>query len=568
MDRPPSIEFCESLISGFAELGVVHACVSPGSRNTPLLLALARQDVIGISVHHDERSGGFFGLGAAKVSGRPVLLVCTSGTAATEYLPAMTEARMAHAPLIALTADRPPELQDRGAPQTINQTNLYGAAAKWFHDTGVPDGDHHDRGREVARRAVAAALDSPMGPVHINIPLRDPLVPDSAAEAMLDIRGGAVRAAVHHEPTETDVAEVAGAADGKPVAIVAGPTSRSDIAGAIEHAAAAMGAVVLADPQSPARFSGSDHDCLISHADLIVASSLVEQLPQPALIIHVGAIHTSKAINRWMEDSGARVIQVHDGQWTDPLGIASRVISAEPSAFLTLLAKVVSSRETTMTTPWRHADDLAAAAVRSQLATSSSEAAFASAFVESLPAGATAMVGSSMPIRLVDSYGERRTRAARIIANRGANGIDGAIATTLGITAVAKERAFGLIGDLTALADVGSLLTAARLNIPATFVVINNDGGGIFEFLPQSSPNRVARDDFERMIATPHGTAVAPLAEACGVPSVVASSPDQLAELIAEPASGPRLIEAHTSREDGPLQRSQIIESIGRLRLK
>ena len=566
MDRPPSIEFCDSLIAGFAELGVAHACVSPGSRNTPLLLALARQDLIAVSVHHDERSGGFYGLGAAKASGRPVLLVCTSGTAATEYLPAMTEARMAHAPLIALTADRPPELQDRGAPQTINQTNLYGAAAKWFHDTGVPGGDSHDRGREVARRAVGAALDSPTGPVHINIPLREPLVPNALAGSSLDIRAGTVRDAVYPEPAESDVAEVAAAVENSAIAIVAGPASRADIAGAIERAAAALDAIVLADPQSPTRFSGSSSDSLISHGDLITSSSLVEQLPQPDLIIHVGAIHSSKSINQWMAESGARVIQVHDGQWTDPLGIAARVISAEPGAFLTLLGKVAPESDMTVVPSWRRADEVVAAAVDQTISGSSGEAALARSFIESLPPGATALVGSSMPIRLVDAYGSRRTHPARIIANRGANGIDGAIATTLGIAAHTKRRTYALLGDLTALADIGSLPTAARLEVPATFVVINNDGGGIFEFLPQADPNRVASEAFERMIVTPHGTALAPLAEACGVPAATVSSPDELAHLLAQPASGPRLFEVHTERQAGPVERSRIIEMLDRYR--
>ena len=234
----PQFTFCRTLVDALVANGVRHASVSPGSRNTPLLLALAAHSGIELTVHHDERTGAFFALGMAKATGRPTVLCCTSGTAATEYMPAITEARMSHTPLVVLTADRPPELQDRGAPQTINQTNLYGSSAKWFFDTGVPEADAVADATHIARQAVATSIEAPAGPVHINVPLREPLVPEAPMEVAAATPS--VLPTVTKLIADADVVNsIAEAIRARNVAYVAGNSASPDTGAAILDLAAA-----------------------------------------------------------------------------------------------------------------------------------------------------------------------------------------------------------------------------------------------------------------------------------------------------------------------------------------
>lgn len=564
MTIQPAFDFCSGLIDSLVSHGVIHACVSPGSRNTPLLLALANHGGIDVSVHHDERSGAFFALGLAKATGRPTLLSCTSGTAATEYLPAMTEGRMAHTPLIALTADRPPELQDRGSPQTINQTNLYGAAAKWFHDTGVPNVESVADAPSLGRQAVATALESPAGPVHLNIPLRDPLVPthppeprDPLAQHSTAPDSPAVRRRV---ADEGQVRRVADLVNGRRTVIIAGQSGSDGLGAAIGALAQSLRAIVIADPQAEIRFAGNDDPALISTADLLLAAGFTGGA-DPEAVIHVGAIHTSKPVNQWLAELGADLVHITDGQWHDPLGIATQIVVADPTPTLLEVAKIAEPGPEAFASAWRHADDAAIAALGRALEVNS-EPAVAHTLLNSVPSGAVVVAGSSMPIRLIDSYGIRRSRPARLISNRGANGIDGTIATALGVATAGLGPTYALLGDLAALADIGSLVTARGRNVPITMVVVNNDGGGIFQFLAQADPARVDPEIFTRLITAPHGQRLAPIADALGVDAIEIGDTAALRAALAEVPDRPRLLEVTLPNAAGPLDRTRAIESV------
>jgi 2-succinyl-5-enolpyruvyl-6-hydroxy-3-cyclohexene-1-carboxylate synthase len=557
----PGTLFCEALVDAFFANGVRHAAVSPGSRNTPLLLALGAHSGIDVTVHHDERSGGFFALGLARASGRPVLLSCTSGTAATEYLPAVTEARMSQIPLIVLTADRPPELQDRGAPQTINQTNLYGAATKYFHNPGVPTAEAISYAAQTAVNAVAIAVESPAGPAHLNIPLREPLVPES--------RHPGPRPELSTQPVdptadltfpETELVKIAEMVGGRRLAIVAGPTSSAGAGPAIAELARAAEAIVIADPQSQIRFDGQAESPVIHSADLLLATGQSPR-PSPEVILHIGGIHTSKPVNQWLQRLGAPLIQIHDSPWLDPLDIAERAFHADPGPLVRRLAESVEPGPADMAAAWRTADHGAQGAIDRGL-TGLSEPAIARRLTAALPAGAALVAASSMPIRLIDSYGGRRTEPLRVIANRGANGIDGTIATALGVAAAGIGPTYALLGDLSALADIGSLATARRLQLPITFIVINNDGGGIFEYLPQADPQRVDPELFQKLIVAPHGYSLSPIAAAFGIDTAVVTDLEGLAAIATAPPAGPRLVEVHTRRHEGPRVRAAAIAGV------
>jgi len=552
--------FCEALVDALAANGVAHAAVSPGSRNTPLLLALGAHPAIDLTVHHDERSGAFFALGMAKATARPVVLSCTSGTAATEYLPAITEARMSQTPLIVLTADRPPELQDRGSPQTINQTELYGGAVKLFLNPGVPDSAMVSEAGRIGGQAVAISMESPRGPVHLNIPLREPLVPESRQPAAEPAASPPIVPVEELAFPDTEVAAIGEMVTGRRLGIVAGPTSSADAAAAISELARATGAIVIADPQSQVRFGGGLEPNVIHSADLMLASGHSPQ-PAPEVVLHIGAVHTSKPVNQWLKGLGAPLIQIHGSPWLDPLNVAQRVVHADPVDGLRRLARVVEAGPSDLLSSWKKADDAATDAIDASLSVVS-EAAIARRLVAAVPAHSALVGASSMPIRLIDSYGARRTQPLRVIANRGANGIDGTIASALGVAAAGIGPSYALLGDLSALADIGSLVTAHQLQLPITLVVINNDGGGIFEYLPQADPDRVDPEVFEKLIVSPHGHAISPIAAAFGIESTVVTDLDTLTSIVATLPSGPRLVEIMTKRAEGPQIRTAAIACV------
>jgi 2-succinyl-5-enolpyruvyl-6-hydroxy-3-cyclohexene-1-carboxylate synthase len=534
--------FCEEL----GRCGLEHACTSPGSRNTPILLSLTREPRIRCWSHVDERCAGFFAVGAAKASRRPVAVTCTSGTAAANYLPAVVEAHHARVPLIVLTADRPPELREVGAGQAIDQVKLYGDAVKWFFEVGVDRADEATLRwvRELACRAYWTAGSGRPGPVHLNFPLREPLVLD--------------------EPLPPD--PVPGRADGRPwtrfVAprpapsptapdliprgvVVAGRDERGgELAAALQEFAEAAGYPLLADPLSGARGGPA----AVAGYDLLLRDAEFCEQMRPDLVVRCGDLPTSKPLRAWLASLPADVAQVAldaEAAWHDPAGVLGEVLASDPVATLRAWTPPVTLHADWLAA-WRRADDAVAEVMHRELGNELSEPLVARLMGEALPEDATLVVASSMPIRDVELYLGADHHLARVLSNRGANGIDGTVSTAFGVAAVSAAPVALLIGDVALAHDIGGLLAARRLGLELTIVLLNNDGGGIFHFLPVSGET----DAFEEHVATPHHLDFKHAAELYGLSYECLTLEDELRPALRaeHPRGQSRLIEIRTDR--------------------
>lgn len=494
-----------AFVDELARCGVREACTSPGSRSTPIVLALVREARLRCFSHIDERCSGFFALGAAKAAGRPVAITCTSGTAAANLLPAVAEAWQARVPMIVLTADRPPELREVGAGQTIDQIGLYGSAAKWFLEVGTHEATAERLRwmRMLACRAVWTALEGRPGPVHLNFALREPLVPPAelGAEPLPGRDGGRPWLLRHRTATDDEAA-------GRALAIVARDAHRPlVVAGRAEpglepiaSACESLGWPLLADPLSGARRGGA----AVAHYDLLLRSPAFTGAHPPDLVVRCGDLPTSKPLRAWLEQLGTGVPQFSfDPQagWQDPSADLHALLSSDAAATLVAAAQHAPAADPAWLSAWRGADGRAAAAIDAVLADELSEPRVARELGALLPSGATLFVASSMPVRDAESFIAVRADAPRVLCNRGANGIDGTVSSAFGAAAVCDGPAVLLIGDVALAHDIGGLLTARRSDLSLTIVLLHNDGGGIFEFLPVASE----RDAFEKHIATPHG---------------------------------------------------------------
>ena len=553
MTRDANAAFAGALVDEWVRAGVTDACVAPGSRNAPLALALLADGRLRVHPHLDERSAGFFALGAARASGRPVVVCCTSGTATAHLHAAVLEAGHAGVPLLVCTADRPPELRDTGAGQTIDQVGLYGTVVRWSCDVDAP-ADRPDVGswwRALAARAVASAAGPPAGPVHLNLAFREPLAPTGGPLVDAPGRAGQAPWTVSVAPqrradpsTLADLAaRVRSAARG---VVVAGWGADVDPP-AVQRFAARAGWPVLADPLSGLRTGPSA--CVAYDALLRVPAFVAAH--QADLVLRVGAPPTSAAATTWLAGAADQWLVDPDGRWLDPTHTASRRLPFDPGLFLDALGTALPAgpARTPWLDGWLDADRRARRAIAEQLAGSEEpfEGRVAHDVVAALPSGATLVVGSSMPVRDVETFAEPRSDV-RFLSNRGVNGIDGFVSTTLGAAAVAEGPTAGLSGDLSFLHDTNGLLGVTRRHLDATFVVVDNDGGGIFSFLPYAE--RVAPEPFERVLATPPGTDVADVAAAHGVPVTEVEKASALGRAVTEAvaAGGVRVVRVRTDR--------------------
>ncbi len=517
--RPEDLQatFCATLVDEWARGGVEHAVVAPGSRSTPMALALSADGRVTVHVHQDERSAGFMALGLATATAEPVVVLTTSGTAAVELHPAVAEADLAGVPLLVCTANRPPELIDVGAPQAIDQTHLYGRAVRWFHAPGVADAAAAPRWRSLAARAYAEAAGPEAGPVHLDLAFREPLV-GSAGELPPGRSGGGAWA---WRPSQLAVAEpvVTLAEDlaGRRGVLVAG--AGSGPAGPIDAVATALGWPVLASPQAPV---WSRPRVVHAHDALLRAAVDLE----PDVIVHLGGPLASRVAGEWLAATRAPTIVAAGARaWTDPHGVAAVVLPVPPAALVAAWASEIDGIQPVDGGAWRarwqDVGRAATAAVEATLATETepSEPAIARALVAALPAGAALVASSSMPIRDLEWYVEPRVELD-VHANRGANGIDGVVSTAVGVALADRARPTTLlIGDLAFLHDSNGLLGAAARGIDLVIVVVDNDGGGIFSFLPQAAS--VDADRFEQLYGTPHGLDLAAVASAFGATACV-----------------------------------------------
>lgn len=518
MSTDATTAFARTLVDEWVRGGVRDACVAPGSRNAPLTLALAHDGRIRLHVHLDERSAGFFALGCARASSRPVVVTCTSGTAAAHLHPAVLEAAHGAVPLVVCTADRPAELRDTGAGQTIDQVGLYGDVPRWSCDVDPP-ADRPGVGawwRALAARSVAAAAGPPAGPVHLNLAFRDPLAPTGEPLVEAPGRDGGAPwtanapAARHLSATARDelVDDLRRARRG---VVLAG--WGADVAPATARRfSAATGWPVLADPLSGLRVDGTigTYDLLLRHPPFAAAH-------RPDRVLAVGAPLTSAVATRWGGSAPRRLIVDPHDRWLDPTHSATGRLPADPEPLLDDLARALNGGgDDGWAEGWQEAERAARRAVDDTLERSEdpTEPRAARDLARVLPDGSTLVVASSMPVRDLEAFAEPRA-GVRYLANRGVNGIDGVVSTTLGVAAAAPGPTVALVGDLCFLHDVAALVTAPPRGIDTTFVVVDNGGGGIFSFLPYAG--RVPDADFESVLATPPGVDLAALVTGAGI---------------------------------------------------
>jgi len=544
-DLPPrdghgSARLVSALVDELVRAGVTDAVTSPGSRNTPLLFALAAQAGLRTHAVIDERTAGFVALGITKATGRPVVLCCTSGSAVAQYLPAVVEAHHARLPLVLLTADRPAELRDVGAGQTIDQLGPFGGVLRWQHEAAVDTATATTvrYARTLAARALLAAAgggSTAAGPVHLNLPLREPLVvpagqegPGAADELAPPRPAGRpwVRRTGGGGQPDDDAVRVLGSllAERPRAVVVAGRHEEEPRLGPALAALCELLAVpLLADPLSGARRGRA----AVARYDALFAATTDPAGPvgAPELVVRLGDLPTSKPLRAWLAGLPADVPQVHvsaDGAWQDPDGVLSDVVVAAPLPLLEHLAPRLAHapRDPGWLAAWIALDARVAAAQHEVLQDGGDEAAptepwLARELTALLPPAATLLVAASMPVRDVEAQMAPRD-AVRVLSNRGANGIDGTLATAWGL-ALGRGPGDGdvlvLLGDVALQHDVGSLLAAGRAGADLTVVLVDNDGGGIFHFLPVGASIDA---DVERLVMTPTGLDVPAIVAAAG----------------------------------------------------
>jgi 2-succinyl-5-enolpyruvyl-6-hydroxy-3-cyclohexene-1-carboxylate synthase len=541
-----------AFVDELVRCGVAGACTSPGSRSTPLVLSLVRDERLRCWSHVDERVAGFYALGAAKATGRPVALACTSGTAAAHYAPAVIEAHEARIPLIVLTADRPPELREVGAGQTIDQLKLYGDAAKWFFDVGMHAATPERLRwmRALACRAVWTAMRDRPGPVHLNFALREPLVLEEPLPE--DEPGGGGRPEGRPWVRRSDPAPNAGA-EGETLrwlldgvrrgVVVAG---RSERVPARARAAAAFaeraGFPLLADPLSGARRG----DAAIAHYDALLRDPAFAAAHAPDLVIRLGDLPTSKPLRQWLAGLEAHQVALDpEGAWQDPAAVVADSLPFEPATALAAALPGDTLAEPGWLESWRAADAGAASAIGEVLGDGLNEPAVAAALA-TLPPEATVFTASSMPVRDVETFWPVRDEPPRVLSHRGANGIDGTVAAAFGAAAAGDGPVVLHIGDVALTHDIGALLCAPRLGLAITIVLVDNGGGGIFDFLAVSSQ----ADAFEEHVATPTGLDLARVAPLFDLAYEAPSTVDDLRAALEAAAGSERttLIHVRTDR--------------------
>ncbi|MEU8384209.1 2-succinyl-5-enolpyruvyl-6-hydroxy-3-cyclohexene-1-carboxylic-acid synthase [Streptosporangium sp. NPDC048865] len=528
----PATALATVLVDELARCGLTDVVLAPGSRSAPLALAVHADSRIRLHVRVDERSASHLAVGLARRSERPVALICTSGTAAANFHPAVIEAHESGVPLLVLTADRPPELRDTGASQTVDQVKLYGTSVRWFSEVGVPENRPGQVAywRSTACRAYQRAMGPyDPGPVHLNVAFREPLIPDDDPSWCEPLEAGTagprIRArvasppvALHLPPTRRGVLVVGDGAT----------NTRRYVA-----AAGMAGWPVLSEPNGGARYG--DHAMSAYH--FLLGTPEFADRHRPDVVVTLGRPGLSKPLLNWLRHAGEHIVVAADlTRWPDPTRSATQVAQ--------VVEIPVAAGDDTWLHSWRRAEAAARAAIDEVLdGAGLSEPRLARDLVEALPNGSLLFSGSSMPIRDLDQA-MRPRRGLRIMANRGAAGIDGVVSSAMGAALAHNGPSYALMGDLTFLHDQNGLLLGSREPRPdLCLVVVNNDGGGIFSMLPQAA----LRDPFERVFGTSHGVDLGYVAAATGTPYTFVDEPGQLVKALR--GEGLRMVEVRTDRE-------------------
>lgn len=545
-----NIEYLTSYVNQFVETikkaGVKHIVMCPGSRSTPLAYGFAKDAGFAFYRQTDERSAAYFALGIAKAAKEPVVLLCTSGTAAANFFPAIVEAFYARVPLLVVTADRPHELREVGAPQAIDQIHLFGKHVKWTVDFPLPE-DRAESLKFMERhihRAVSTSKTLPMGPVHINVPFREPLLLNmEQALPVTEVQVSEIGKLVPSiEFTEWYMDLLMGEEQG---ILIAGDSLHStegfwDFARTLKWP-------VLVDPLSNLRTS-VPVDCMdlcIDQYDAILKNDAFKQVALPNVVIRFGAQPVSKPLTLFLKACRPNVYIVADESpiFRDSIHIVTHHVQVEAnSLWISLEEKQVSS----YLNKWSKANDIATKLIQTYIKNQEDEGALAGMLFEALPDGADLFASSSMPIRDVDTFFNKTTKDVQIYANRGTNGIDGVVSTALGVQAATNRPGYLLIGDLAFLHDVNGLIVSRFHETNNTIVIMNNDGGGIFSYLPQSTETNY----FEHLFGTPTGLEFSHIAAMYGAQYDAVHSKDAFEQVLKQPKTKDiRIIEVFTNRQ-------------------
>ena len=528
--------FCATLVDEWVRLGVAHAVVSPGSRSTPMAIALASNSKIALHVFHDERSASFAALGIGLQSGIPAVLLCTSGTAAAQFFAAVIEANHAHVPLLVCTADRPPELQGVGAPQTINQTHLYGAFVRKFIDAGLADDAKASKWRSIARDAFSATVGVNRGPCHVNFPFREPLV--GVAEAL--------PAADAHSPVRVS-ADVATASERKMLSLALRAERGLIVAGNgidqprfILELAAKLKWPVVADPRSNCRVAPeSSHGAtVVSCADVMLRHQPTAESLKPSVVIRIGDPPVSKVVNQWLAQCGAEHIAVtQQPSLIDPdKVVTTHIVGSINELFMEMSRGADARSETEWISKWKQCEGSARTALDTTFAKQDqlTEPLCAVTVSEAVSVGSSVVVSSSMPVRDLEWFAPARD-GVRVFSNRGVNGIDGVVSTAVGIALSSKTPTALLIGDIALLHDSNGLLNLIRRDVQLKVIVVDNEGGGIFSFLPQAQAMEGAQ--FEQLFGTPHSVDFEALAKTHGIAFTWVATAEELRRELGDTAT-------------------------------
>ncbi|KGM46084.1 2-succinyl-5-enolpyruvyl-6-hydroxy-3-cyclohexene-1-carboxylic-acid synthase [Neobacillus niacini] len=500
--------YLAAFVAELVQTGIKDVVVSPGSRSTPMAMVMAEHQEINTHIHVDERSAAFFALGIAKVTNKPVAILCTSGTAAANYFPAIIEARYSRVPLLVLTADRPHELREVGAPQAIDQIHLYGHHVKWFADMALPESSTEiiRYARTVGARAAAIASQAPAGPVHLNFPFREPLIPN-LDEAMFQLEE---RQMGYVKVRNGDL--TIGENEMKDISlklkeynngiIVCGNIADDRFAQAVTDLSDMLKFPILADPLSQLRSGQHNLENIVETYDTFLRNEDAKEYLKPDVILRFGAMPLSKALTIFLKENHQAEQFVIDGAggWRDPSSLSTEMIYCNETIFCEQMLAVSETRTSLeFLDRWRAVNNLTKANMAlikdsQQL----SEGRLFYQLADMLPDEATLFVGNSMPIRDLDSFFLNNHKSIKVIANRGANGIDGTVSTALG-AGLYTQPLYLVLGDLTFFHDLNGLVTAKLYGIDITVIVVNNNGGGIFSFLPQSQHPK----NFELLFGTP-----------------------------------------------------------------
>ncbi|WP_174734908.1 2-succinyl-5-enolpyruvyl-6-hydroxy-3-cyclohexene-1-carboxylic-acid synthase [Mesobacillus harenae] len=558
--------YLAAFVAELVKAGVEDVVISPGSRSTPIAMIMAKHPQLRIHVQVDERSAAYFALGIAKARRQPTAILCTSGTAAANYYPAIIEASISRVPLLVLTADRPHELRDVGAPQAIDQIHLYGNNVKWFVEMAPPENSKEmiRYARTVCARAVATAKGQPSGPVHLNFPIREPLIPtideglfkedDERPNQYISVHTGTLT--LNEKQLSSISKDLEFYRKG---VIICGPLDGQEFSSALMKLAAKLNIPVLADPLSQLRSGRHTSDLIIDCYDTFLRNEAAKTLLKPDIIIRFGALPVSKALSIFLkENHDVRQLVIDEGAgWRDPGASATEMIYCNEADFcLNLIRQIDGIKTAGNLAVWQNINQITKRGLSAiESVDELSEGKLFHQLAEQLPEGAALFVGNSMPIRDLDSFFFHNNKEIRIFANRGANGIDGIVSTALG-AATACQPMYLILGDLTFYHDFNGLLAAKLYELNIHIILINNNGGGIFSFLPQSSH----QENFELLFGTPLGIDFKHIVEMYNGSYELISDWHHFNEAMrnAPSYSGLKVLEVSTSRENNVLEHREL----------